>query len=181
MTTTPTTSKKRRAHWGLIIVALLAVHATCTILAVTVAVDDPNFYVPKDYYEQAVNYDQRKDALHRSAELGWTLTIRAGSLTDEQGRRFLEVELRDKAGLAASDANITVNLKHHAGGREQQAVELTTNENGVGRTLAPMPRRGMYRLDTTVTRGSDVFIDRRDVEVGVVAVAPPDAEGPGKP
>lgn len=158
-------STKGRVRWPLIVVGLLAGHATLIITAVTFAVGGSGRGVVSDYYTKAVDFDQHKAELAASAELGWEVKLMPGSLVDEQGQRLITATLSDASGQPMSDATINLWLTRLADGRVIETEFLPNAERkGAYQTAADCPAPGWYVADLVVEHDGQRFIQKQEIQ-----------------
>ncbi|MBB6431507.1 FixH family protein [Algisphaera agarilytica] len=165
--TTPSNaaSIKGRVRWPLIVVGLLAGHATLIITAVTFAVGGSGRGVVSDYYTKAVDFDQHKAELAASAELGWEVRLTPGSLVDEQGQRLITATLSDASDLPMDGATINLRLTRLADGRVIETEFLPNADRaGAYQTAADCPAPGWYVADLVVEHDGQRFIQKHEIQ-----------------
>ncbi len=150
----------------MIIVGLLGGHAVLILSAVTLAVGGTGRGVVPDYYERAVTFDQHKADLAASAELGWQVTIRPGSLVDAEGIRLIVVSLHDAENQPISDAEIALRLTRLADGQvEAMHLHAVEDQPGQYQDVAELPMRGRYTAELLAERDGWRFIEIREIEL----------------
>lgn len=165
----------KRRHWWIwptLVLGLLLAHAATITWFMTKAISDENFAVVPNAYEKGLGYDRRKARLARTAELGWQVQLKTGSLVDQAGRRMLTVELSGRAGEPILDARMKVRLTRDAGGGQSELVQLEPGEAAgqfVG--LASLGTVGLYQAEVVAERGAGTEIERglfdRELPVGM--------------
>jgi len=127
------------------------------LIAITLATGDRSFAVVPDYYQKAVDYDDRKALLAESAELGWQAELTAGERIDALGAREVVVMLRDVEGKPVTDAAVKVSGYHYARAGEPVAFEgveaLPGQYVGQGR----VSREGFWQFEIDAQRGEQRF------------------------
>jgi len=126
--------------WPALATALMGTTVTLATIAVYLAVTDPSFAIEANYYEKAVNWDERAAQLRENERLGWT-THATFSPLDTKGERLLTVTLQDKLGKPITSARLTCEVFHRA--RSMDRFELS---------LLPTPVPGQYRASDVLTR-----------------------------
>lgn len=151
-------SKKRGWYWPYAIGGFLAVAAICDLMVVYVAATHPSFAVEEDYYQKALDWDERKDQLRRNAELGWKLDI--GLIPPPPGvvqRVEFVVRLEGPDGEALEGATVQVHTFHNARPKAVLSDALESTGDGVYRGYLPMKRPGIWQVDIEVRRGEVLF------------------------
>ncbi len=180
--TTPHASPTRaqRLRWPLIVTGLLSCHVGAMVLAVNIAsVGEGNAILP-DYYGKALRWDEMRLQAAASESLGWAYTLTPSVLMGDDGLRSLRGTLADASGMGLADAKVHVRVWHYEAKRPQESGEVTTDANGAFRVSLPMELSGAWTCETMVSRGADVFIDEREIELFAAELpqALPGAGGP---
>ena len=168
--------KKRRLSWPVIVVLLLAGHATLIISAVSLAVRGTGRGVVPDYYAQAIDYDAHKQALADSARLGWQLTLSPGQVTGPHGQRPVTATLADAAGRPIADAVVDVRLIRLSDGRVDNLTFSPADHPGGYRAVAALPDAGNYRAECRVEHAGQRYVKIDDLKLSGHA-RPAPAEG----
>jgi len=141
-----------------VVLGLLGGQMVFIAIAITLATGDRSFAVVPDYYQKAVDWDQRRDALAASDELGWRVELRPSGAVDALGRRNLSVAVHDAAGQPLAGAAVTVEYFHHARAKDFRAVELSEVVPGQYATAAQMPLAGRWQFDVVIERGEQRYV-----------------------
>jgi nitrogen fixation protein FixH len=103
---------KRGWQWPVLVTAALLFTVGVNVVMLFAAGGDPNgTVVEPDYYRKAVEWDRTMARRAASDRLAWTSAVSLGAAVD--GRRELLLTLRDSAGVAVRDADVTVTLIHN--------------------------------------------------------------------
>jgi len=161
--------KKIKANgwqWPILIVAILGTSVVANIAVVIRASADPSFVIEKDYYENALHWDDSQEAKRQSRALGWSLKADAAIVSAEPNKLAVEVSLRDADGRPIEDAQVYV--KGFAVARSGRVVSGRVPPVGSAyRVDLDAPRAGLWQLDFRVKRGTDVFVERVRTDVYV--------------
>ena len=150
---------KRGWQWPVLITLALAFTVGVNVVMLLAAGSDPNgTVVEPDYYRKAVEWDRTMERRAASAALGWTATATLGAM-DAAGdrKRALVVALRDTAGAAISDAEVSATLIHN---REASTpIALTLRADGGGRYVVDgaLVHAGQWEVRIVARRGSERF------------------------
>lgn len=157
------TAKPALAPWRSLVMpgvvaGLLGGQMIFIAIAITLATGDRSFAVVPDYYQKAVDWDQRKADLAASQAMGWRVELRPSPQADELGRRQLVLIVQDRAGLPVRDASVNVQMFHHARAKDHQAAGLSEVLPGQYAALVEMPRPGRWQFDVEVKRGDERYV-----------------------
>ncbi|MFK7790373.1 MAG: FixH family protein [Phycisphaeraceae bacterium] len=119
-------TQKRRFIMPAVVLGLLGGHMIFIFTAIAIGTGDPSFAVVPDYYQKAVDYDEKKALLAESAELGWTVELMPSDTADAIGQRELIVQLRDASGKPVRNRVVKIDGFHQA--RASQPISMTCVE-----------------------------------------------------
>lgn len=142
----------------LVVLGLLGGHMIFIMVAITLATGDRSFAVVPDYYQKAVDYDERKALLTESAELGWQADLVPSDQLDAVGQREVVVMLRDQKGRPITDAAVRVSGYHYARAGEPVAFEAIEALPGQYVGKARVAREGFWQFEIDVQRGEQRFL-----------------------
>lgn len=164
-------TQKRRFIMPAVVLGLLGGHMVFIFTAIAIGTGDPSFAVVPDYYQKAVDYDDKKALLAESAELGWSVEVVLGSVADAMGQRELIVRLRDASDQPVTDRVVTIDGFHQA--RASQPVSFTCVEILPGQYVgkARLTREGFWQFTIDAAQGETRFVGEikqfvRAVEAG---------------
>jgi nitrogen fixation protein FixH len=158
---------RARLFWCGLIIGLLMLQVVTGLAAVTLASADSSFAVVPGYHEQALNWDETQAMAWKSAALGWQAMVQATAEADRLGWRRLTVDLRDRAGLPLTGANVTAVVFHHAHATEAHEVRFVEATDGIYQVETPMRQNGLWEVRLNVTRGGDRFVISHEIGVGM--------------
>jgi nitrogen fixation protein FixH len=150
--------------WPIAIGLVLGVTVLANLAVYWTANHDPSFAVEPDYYRRAVEWDSSVARGRRSAALGWTVDARLAP--PEAGHATLRVRLRGHDGAALDSADVRADASHNARGAEVFAVRLVPVGGGEYDGTIPSERQGLWRIDLSAVRGSEVFVERVTLDNG---------------
>jgi len=151
--------KPHRSVWPILIVGLLAAHATMMMVAVRYATggSQGDRAVVANFYEKGVAWDAARARQSASDKLGWQATIIA-SASDTAGRRTLSIVLTDRAGEPVDATDMAVSYFHLSHGDNIQTAIMASASQGRYEATAAISRPGFYQFDVNCKRGSDAFV-----------------------
>jgi nitrogen fixation protein FixH len=138
-----------------IVFGLLAINAAIVGLTLYLANSDRSFAVEPGYYQKALGWDQAAQERHRSAALGWQVSVDSGAV-GVTGRRIC-IRLTDRDGNAIVDARIRLVAFASTRAGERFAPEVSQAEPGVYTADLPADRAGLWEFRVTATGGQDSF------------------------
>lgn len=141
-----------------VVLGLLGGHMVFIMVAITLATGDRSFAVVPDYYNKAVDYDQRKAELIASEQLGWQVELQPGAAVDAKGERELVVVLRDRDGDPVTHAEVRVSCYHFARAREPVSLELNEWLPGQYVGTSKLSREGFWQFEISAKRGDERFV-----------------------
>ena len=150
------TPKRKGRFWPWFVLALLAVPLVGDSILIFMVSTDPSFAVEENYYEKALEWDQKQVQRARNQQLGWRVEPRFLP-TAADGGLPLEVALVGRDGETLADARVRMRAFAHARPARVQEEVLHKVDAGVYATRIRSPRRGWWRLEFQVTRGDIRF------------------------
>lgn len=141
----------------LVVLGLLGGHMIFIMTAITLATGDSSFAVVPDYYQKAVDYDERKALLAESEQLGWQIELAAAEQIDAIGEREVVVMLRDRDGQPVTDAAVQVFGYHYARAGDPVAFESVEVLPGQYVGKARVGREGFWQFEVSAERGEERF------------------------
>lgn len=155
-------SRRPRMLMPVVVLGLLGGHMLFIVIAITLGTGDPSFAVVPEYYERAVDYDNRKALLAQSKAMGWSVELLPGDQADVMGLRDLVVQLCDDQGLPIQGLAVKVEAFHLARASEPVAMDcvevLPGQYLGTGRLL----REGFWQFAIDASSDGRRFIlDRK--------------------
>ncbi|MBA3853836.1 MAG: hypothetical protein C0503_05435 [Gemmatimonas sp.] len=163
---------KRGWQWPVLIGLALAFTVGVNVVMLFASGADPNgTVVEPDYYRKAVEWDRTMARRAASAALGWTATATLGAVanvaTDDSAvppsspptpasTRQLRVELRDAAGIAIGDAEVSATLIHNREASTPVTIALAADAGGYAGT-GQLLHAGQWEVRIVARRGSDRY------------------------
>ena len=141
-------------RWKLVPVAILLPTVLFAVWRIHLALDDPHFAVPDDYYEQGRDWQAEMDRRAAAAALGWEADLEPGTL---EGGGGVELRLLDADGLPVSGALGTLRAFQNAYPADVQELALTEAAPGVYRAPVDLARTGVWRWQLQLKRGEEAW------------------------
>ncbi len=148
---------KPEVRWPLFIVGLLAFQVGLGAFFFWKATSDPSFAVEEDYYQKAVNWEDKQAQDRKNTEVGWTLDHTVGRINDDQATRTLVAELQRADDSPITGAIIRVETFHNVRAGEILRAELEETTPGQYSTQLPMLRPGLWEIRFTAQLESETF------------------------
>ena len=133
--------------WVTLVVLLLGLQLTIGGIAITIATSDRSAAIVPDYHEAALSWDADRASRRRMKDLNWSFDYSISETEDLQGRRALQVWVKDSEGKGVDELPITVTLFHHALAKDAVTLEPESIGNGVYQCLAPVGKPGLWEFD----------------------------------
>lgn len=153
---------KRGWQWPLLVGLALAFTVGVNVVMLFASGADPNgTVVEPDYYRKAVEWDRTMARRAASAALGWTATATLGAAQASDASapasmRQLRVELRDAAGVAVTDAEISATLIHNREASAPVTLALPSAAGGYA-GAGQLAHAGQWEVRIVARRGSDRY------------------------
>lgn len=146
---------KRGWQWPVLVTAALCFTVGANVVMLFAAGGDPNgTVVEPDYYRKAVDWDRTMARRAASDRLSWTSTVSLGRAVN--GRREVLLTLRDSAGVAVRDADVTVTLIHNLEASTPVQGALSARDDVYAGTL-DAARSGQWEVRVEVRRGPERY------------------------
>jgi nitrogen fixation protein FixH len=149
---------KPGALWPFIIAGALGLHVVGSMVMVYFATSNESYTVEPDYYQKALNWNDKRAQDRSNAELGWQLEFTVEPARAGQDPT-LSVELTSADGESVTGATVAVEAFANARRDDVLTATVMPSESGY-RTTMPMRRDGLWEFRFTVTRGDDLFTYR---------------------
>ena len=148
---------KPEIRWPLFIVGLLAFQVGLGAFFFWKATSDPSFAVEENYYQKAVNWEDKQAQDRKNTDLGWTLEDSVGTINDSRTTRTLTAELYRADDSPITGATISVETFHNVRAAEILRDELEETAPGQYEVQLPMLRPGLWEIRFTAELGSERF------------------------
>jgi hypothetical protein len=144
--------------WPWIIGGALALHVVVSLGVVFFATTDASYAIEEDYYQKAMNWDEKRAQDRTNDELGWSLTFAAAPPTAPAEHPTLEVRLADIDGETLAGATIALEAFHKARSEDVIHIALVAAEEAGLYTANPaMRHNGLWELRFSVDHDGDHF------------------------
>ncbi len=147
-------SKKRGWYWPVLVLALLGALLLMNGVMLYVATRDPSFAVEKDYYQKALDWDQKRARDVASDALGWSIAV---SLESAEGGIRVVATVADREGAPVDGANVALEAFHVARSAAERNVTLSEESPGRYEVRWPAMRPGLWELRFRVEKGEQRF------------------------
>jgi hypothetical protein len=144
--------------WPWVIGGALVLHVVVSLGVVFFTVSDASYAVEEDYYQKAINWDEKRAQDRTNEELGWSLTFAAAPPTTPGEQPTIEVHLVDINAAPLADAAIALDTFHKA--RSEDIIRITleaTGEAGLYTASPAMRHNGLWELRFTVDHNGEHF------------------------
>ena len=148
---------KPEVRWPLFIIGLLVMQVGLGLFFLFKATSDTSFAVEEDYYQKAVNWEDKQAQDQKNSQLGWTLDQSVGAINDDQTSRTVTAELRRADGSAINAATVRIETFHNVRAGEILRGDLKETAPGLYEIQLPMLRPGLWEMRFTVESGSETF------------------------
>jgi len=148
---------KPEVRWPLFIIGLLVLQVGLGIFFFLKATSDPSFAVEENYYQKAVNWEEKQAQDRKNAELGWTLKQSVGTVNDDLTSRTLTAELLSLEEGPITGATVRVETFHNVRAGDILKAELEETAPGQYEVQLPMLRPGLWEIRFTAQLGSERF------------------------
>ncbi|MEQ8843691.1 MAG: FixH family protein [Phycisphaerales bacterium] len=154
--------------WPLAVVGALAVSLTVCAITVVAAVSDPSYAIEDDYYQKAVDWDDRRALQAASDQLGWNANV-----SIDLAATTLAVAINDDQGQPIEAAIVRATIFHHARRGMAQRVDLRHEGQGCYTATIAQPREGQWQVRLTAQHNSNTFILNEDLYARRAPVSEP--------
>lgn len=149
---------KRRFVMPAVVLGLLGGHMVFIFTAITLGTGDPSFAVVPDYYQKAVDYDERKALLAQSDALGWTVSLTPANNVDAIDRRGLVVQIKDAQGVSVTGLSVRIEAYHLARAGDAVVFECVEALPGQYVGHAQVAREGFWQFSIDASMGEQRFV-----------------------
>jgi hypothetical protein len=149
---------KKGSLWPWVIGGALVLHVLLSLAVVFFATTDASYAIEEDYYQKAINWDEKRAQDRANDKLGWSLTFAVTPPTTPGEHPTIEVHLAGFNAEPLSGATVSLETFHKA--RSEDIIRLTfeaTGDAGRYKASPAMRHNGLWELRFSVTRGTDTF------------------------
>ena len=144
--------------WPWVIGGALVLHILVSLAVVFFATTDASYAIEEDYYQKAINWDEKRAQDRTNVELGWSLAFAVTPPVTPGEHPTVEVDLADISGAPLAGAAIALETFHKARSEEIIRITLEPSEETGRYTASPtMRHNGLWELRFTVNRNGDRF------------------------
>jgi nitrogen fixation protein FixH len=149
---------RRTWRWPLIIVGLLAAHVTGMVFAVVIATTDRSFVVLPNYYQRALEWDERKAATIATEHLGWQRSLRIEPTAAAGKGRSVTLRLVNASKQPIDGLHVRITAAPERKPDRVQTLDLKAAGDGcyVGPMIADVD--GVWSFDIDAEHGSERYI-----------------------
>ena len=99
---------KKGFLWPAVIVSALAIHVVVSLVVVFIATSDPSYAVEEDYYQKAINWDEKRaqDRTNENLDLNLEFSVSPPEQPGEQPK--VELTLENQLGLPLTGAAVSI-------------------------------------------------------------------------
>ncbi len=147
-------AKKRGWYWPLLVLGLLGGLLIMNGVMLYVATRDPSFAVEKDYYQKALDWDEKRAVDAASDALGWSLAV---ALAMEGANVRVTATIADRESAPVTGAEVSLEAFHLARSAMERSVTLVEESPGVYMVTWPAMRPGIWELRFRAEKDGYVF------------------------
>jgi nitrogen fixation protein FixH len=144
--------------WTAFILLFFVLQAILWTFAISFTASDKSHAVVEGYDEQALQWDELRQAAFESEQLGWEASINVGDSADLRGNRTVSVVLTDRDGQPVNSANVSVNVFHFGEAANVQQLELPQNSPGNYVGTLECRKTGYWKFNGTARSDESEFI-----------------------
>jgi nitrogen fixation protein FixH len=144
-------------RWPLFIIGLLTLQVMLGFFFFWKATSDPSFAVEEDYYQKAVNWEDKQAQDRQNSELGWTLEHSIGPLSEGETSRIIEAKILHADGSPVTGASVSVETFHNVRAAQIIRADLDETTPGLYQVDLPMLRPGLWEMRFSAESGSENF------------------------
>lgn len=151
---------KQGWHWMVLVGFLMAIVLVANLILIYFATSDPSFAVEEDYYQKALDWDERRAQQAANAALGWTVSFDVARARNPDGTVEVRTRLEDAAGMPVRDAAVRIEAFHNARAAHVLRARLEEDPNGGYVAKLPLRRPGLWEFRLEAQRGESRFTHR---------------------
>lgn len=154
---------KKRQLWAYVPALILVSLIGTQLLVLRAVLFDPAHSVETDYYQKAVNWDERQAQQRQRVQLGWQLGVR----TESKGNRTeLEVHLLDREGAELNQLNLSVEAFSNVRSNFRLNQSLEALGGGRYRTQLMPTTKGLWEIRVRVQAEGVDYVESLRRELG---------------
>lgn len=133
--------------WGGGIIGFFVIQMTLWGVALFITHNDPSHRVVADYNQRTASWDQHRQELLASQQLGWTATIEVAPEADLKGNRQISLVVTDDQKKSLDLDKVQLQVFHRARAAEVQTVEMKAVAPNLWQGVAKMKKSGRWQFD----------------------------------
>ena len=151
--------------WTAFILAFFVIQAIIWTIAISVTANDQSHAVVSGYDQQALHWDQVKQAYSDSERLGWTARLSVSDSADLFSNRKFQLKLFDRNEQPVKNASIELKAFHRGAAADVQLIELSQNEPGIYLGIINVVRSGKWCFEGTAKLDGKTFYIQQTNEI----------------
>ena len=149
---------KKGFLWPAVIVSALAIHVVVSLVVVFIATSDPSYAVEEDYYQKAINWDEKRAQDRTNENLDWNLEFSVSPPEQPGEQPKVELTLENQLGLPLTGAAVSIETFYNSlSGDILRAHFPATDESGRSEITLPMKHNGRWELRFTAQHNGETF------------------------
>lgn len=142
--------------WPWMLGGSLTVSVGITVFMAYLAINDPSFFVEKDYYKKGLQWDKQVAQLQKNKKLGWKIQFEAKAVVVKPPRLNLHAKLFNREQKEIQGALIKVVAFQNARARQPQKAILRY-QKGTYQGSIPLRKLGLWVFRFKVKKGKEIF------------------------
>ncbi len=149
--------KPQRSRWPLIIIGLLSVHVLVSLIFVYIATSNPSFAVEENYYQKALNWDEKRAQDANNLQLGWKCETSLIASTTAGEPSTVTVTILDSEGTPIDNAKVKLECFALARSGHILHAALASTDNGQYKASIDAHRPGLWEIRISAERQGKLF------------------------
>ena len=154
--------KKLPAHitWPLIIICFLTLGVLWGIGVVIASQIDGGPVIVDDYYDKAINWDERAALQARSAAMNWTVDVVLSISETSEQPPALRIQVQDADGIPVQglSGRLTASRPHQSSPLADKELESDPVNPGLYHTGFPEVRTGLWDFELSLKKDTTHFV-----------------------
>lgn len=173
-----TTAQRRGGarFWPLMVVGLLVGNVGICVFTIISATGDPGMAVEPDYYQKAMDWDERAAERRAAEKLGWIVHVGPGA-GENPG---MVIRVFDASGEPITGASVHAAVFHRARSGDADQIDLAETAPGVYAGGQTLDRSGLWEVRMTIERAlegeTQRYVADRTLDIRASADSPPTQE-----
>ena len=150
--------KTAQLAWTAFILMFFFIQAIIWTVAISITSRDHSHAVVSGYDEQALRWDDVKQARAQSVQLGWSVDWMVESKSDLQGFRNIALRIRNRSGVAVPGAELTVKAFHRGNAAQPQLMRFSEATPGIYTSRIRVNRFGNWCFSGTAVAENQQYL-----------------------